>query len=387
MCVAITLEAGTLLSVDEIAKMQRANADGVGVCWTERGVVHWSKAMNPTPEKIYEIIRDNIDFPRLAHFRLATAGGAHVALCHPFDISPLALCTQYGKSKKMMIHNGHWSRWHEVLKLLEGEELLPDKGPWSDSRLGAFLASEDPEWLEGLGGRVATLDEEGVITRIGDWTELREGVWVSNKIWDFTNVKRGGYSGFRQWKGWDWDESDWAELDKELKEQEERDKAAFEAEMAKDECSLEKRRQEKTSGKETKDKAKRDRKWQELESRHSSVGQGSVAYSKSVNPDEKNARYVKNKRGEWIRIHWDRDKWYDKEADTWFRWDSKSQEVVETTAPNHSGEERETGSGGEGVGGEVVSGDERNSPTEKGLTLEGSARLTHWSEYDVGGEG
>lgn len=241
MCVAITLDPGAELSLAEIEKMNKSNADGVGVAWARNGMVHWFKTTKVDPEYIRGAVASWKDYPRLVHFRFATAGGTRPDLCHPFEISARANCAPTGRARQVMIHNGHWSRWNEVKELLEKEDLLPDAGPWSDTRLAAYLAHEDPEWLTTLGGRVAVLRGSGEITRLGDWTKLRNGVQVSNKLWEHQGeYKRGGYSGYRAWKGWDWDEDEYsaffkeqaelkaqalAELLKEKKEDEKRESA------------------------------------------------------------------------------------------------------------------------------------------------------------------
>jgi hypothetical protein len=236
MCVAVTLAPGSTLTRDEVERMNRSNSDGVGVAWAHNGAVHWFKTTKVEPEHIERLIYYWSNFPRLVHFRLATAGGTRSDLCHPFEVGPLASCRTQGSSGKVMIHNGHWGRWSEVHALLEAEDLLPDKGPWSDSRLAAYLAHADPDWLQALGGRVAMMDGEGKVDRMGDWQQLRQGIYVSNKIWDYNNYRRGGYTGYGEWKGWEWDEHDWAEYmaaseEREKKDAEEQKKLA-EAEKA-----------------------------------------------------------------------------------------------------------------------------------------------------------
>lgn len=202
MCVAITLNPGTNLTVEEIAKMHQYNKDGFGFAWHEDGFVHWWKTLNVVPSEIAHILSSFEGHSRIAHFRLSTAGGIVNKLCHPFEIGPRANCRVQGSSSnRVMIHNGHWTQWDDVRNLLNREGLLPDDGPWSDSRLAAYLASEDEEWLQALGGRVAILDTEGGISRLGDWTELRPGLMVSNTHWN-SDHSRGGYNGWRSWQGW-----------------------------------------------------------------------------------------------------------------------------------------------------------------------------------------
>lgn len=206
MCVAITLAPGGKLSQNEVEQMNRSNADGVGIAWASKGVVQWWKTTKVDPAYVAQTISAFAEHPRLVHFRYSTAGGTRPELCHPFEVGPKANCSPVGIAAKVMIHNGHWGRWSEVKDLLEKEGLLPP-GPWSDSRLAAYLAHSDPEWFEALGGRVAVMDGDGTIVRLGDWQELRPGVMVSNRGWQtHSGYTRGGYTGYRSWKGWQWDD-------------------------------------------------------------------------------------------------------------------------------------------------------------------------------------
>lgn len=258
MCVAISLLPGAELTLDEIEKMHKSNADGVGLAWAETSakVVRWYKTTKVNLNTIHHMINHHVNKPRLVHFRYATAGGTKTELCHPFEIGPLASCKPTGAAAKVMIHNGHWGSWDDVLKLMAKEGLLPDRGPWSDSRLAALLAYHDEDWLEALGGRVAILDGLGQFTHRGDWTQHRDGVKVSNTSWNSTySYKRGGYTGSRSWQGWGWDDSDWAEYEAN---QEQRRLAAIEnyrkeqereqAEKAKDGVEIRRKRPEPSGG-------------------------------------------------------------------------------------------------------------------------------------------
>lgn len=224
MCVAITMEPGTELSLEEVLRMGRSNGDGIGMAWAEDGVVQWTKAVNYMPHQAHAFINSYKDFFRLVHFRLSTAGGVMASLCHPFEVGPLASGAANGHGSKVLIHNGHWHRWSDVFDILKKEEALPDRGPWSDSRLAAFLAYHNPEWLETVGGRIALMDGEGNITRYGTWEDLRAGIKVSNKSWDHSfNYTRRGRD--RDWPGWGWTEEQWQQAqahEKAKKEEAER---------------------------------------------------------------------------------------------------------------------------------------------------------------------
>ena len=239
MCVAISMLPGASLKEEEVAKMDRANADGAGIAWVKDGMVHWYKTVKVSPGHITRIINHHLGSPRLVHFRLATAGGRKEELCHPFEIGPLASCKAVGKASKVLIHNGHWSRWDDVLRLLGKEGLLPDAGPWSDTRLASYLAYHDMDWLEVLGGRVAVMDGKGQLTHHGDWKDYREGIKVSNMGWDVENgYRRGGYGGYDDWRGWGWTENDWNNYKDKLEEARKKRMEDWEKEKAKEQQRL-----------------------------------------------------------------------------------------------------------------------------------------------------
>lgn len=219
MCVAVSLMPGSTLTEEEIWKMGTTNGDGFGVAWVEDDLVHWYKTLKYAPKAVAEALLEREGVARLVHFRLATVGGTRADLCHPFEISPRANPRTKGAGKKVMIHNGHYGRWSELYDLMKKEDLLPDTGPWSDTRLIAYLASNDLDWLQILGGKVATLDHEGQLTHLGSWDDLREGVKVSNKGWNHDRViHQGGYSGYRQWPGWNRNEAEWKKYEETQKE-------------------------------------------------------------------------------------------------------------------------------------------------------------------------
>lgn len=260
MCVAVTLAPGTFLDKQEVIKMDRANADGVGVAWASDGIVEWYKTIKVDPEYITNMIYSFRELPRIVHFRYSTAGGTRPELCHPFEIGPMANCDPEGMSTRVMMHNGHWHKWEEVKKLLDREGLLPE-GPWSDSRLAAFLANMDPDWLNEIGGRVGVMLGTGEIHRIGAWEQLREGIYVSNKAWETATVPRGGYTGFRHWKGWAWAEGEYEAFLADQQRKEDAEMAALIKEAETYEQENSKRREtnaERRERKRSERKAKRD---------------------------------------------------------------------------------------------------------------------------------
>lgn len=219
MCVAISMEPGTKLELDEVVRMGMANGDGVGFAWAEDGVVKWYKTVVYNPEYIERHINDRKDFFRLVHFRLSTVGGARADLCHPFEVGPLANADPAGSSSQVLVHNGHWFRWTDIFEILKKEGILPDTGPWSDSRLAALLAAYDLDWIDAVTGKVAIMNGNGDTKFWGSWDVLRPGIKVSNTHWKSHtyNFKRSGKD--RQWMGWGWSEDNWRARDQYEKDQ------------------------------------------------------------------------------------------------------------------------------------------------------------------------
>lgn len=242
MCVAVIMEPGAELSVDEVVRMSRANGDGVGFAWADGEVVQWLKAIKYSPEKVAGLINRTKDHFRLVHFRLSTAGGVRAELCHPFEIGPLASCSHAGSGNKVLIHNGHWRRWTDVFDLMKKEETLPDLGPWSDTRLAALMASWDMDWLDTVDGKVAVMDGEGNVKMYGTWDTLRPGVKVSNTSWQAHTYAYTKSGRDRHMMGWGWTEKEWEEYEKH------QEVAA--KDRAKKEMDDEEREKEKGEGKE-----------------------------------------------------------------------------------------------------------------------------------------
>lgn len=210
MCVALYIpEDVARPSPEDFLKMERANPHGAGVGWydAEAGVCRWAKGL--TAQQVSDLLATIPGVAALVHFRWASAGGQDKGLTHPFPIGypprdddegqpdwqwDMALT---GTAREIMIHNGHWGAW-ETWK----PKRLP-KGPWSDTRLAAYLADVEPQVLAQLGGKVATMNAHRVELR-GSW-EQEGGVYYSNKSWKYSTGRCGiGYSSSddEDWKDW-----------------------------------------------------------------------------------------------------------------------------------------------------------------------------------------
>ena len=169
------------------------NSDGAGIAWIEGGAVKYSKG-DLTADDI-----NNFKFftkpPYLIHFRKATQGGNKPELAHPFPVGLVHGDELEGEANAVIAHNGTWdeSKWrHFLVKSIkedeESKELLMPKGPWSDSKVIAYLYSiHGNTFLEYLNEKVAVLTPKGLIWYGPQGTENgwnKEGdFYVSNLVW------------------------------------------------------------------------------------------------------------------------------------------------------------------------------------------------------------
>jgi len=153
------------------------NPHGSGLAWVERGAVYYLKGLGPKA-----ILKDleEVPGPMIIHFRIATVGGTHKSLCHPFPIRPRPAAKLYGSAPAVLFQNGTWSAWQEYMDVT-GLEL---SGPISDTRvLAAAVHQRGFDWLAQVQSRFAMLTAENEIQRLGDWHLHRDGCHYSNTYW------------------------------------------------------------------------------------------------------------------------------------------------------------------------------------------------------------
>jgi hypothetical protein len=127
-----------------VRKAYAKNDDGAGIAWREvKGKtteVVWQKGLNL--EQMIELVA-TAPMPFVAHFRIASCGGARKSLCHPFAIDENASTFLSGRTKGMVLfHNGHWGEWKKVLleTSIRFGKKIPD-GKFSDTRAMAFICA------------------------------------------------------------------------------------------------------------------------------------------------------------------------------------------------------------------------------------------------------
>ena len=192
MCVAIIIPgAAKWPSKETLLACEKANQHGGGIAWTDpdKRIVRWKKGI--TAEEIYEITQQ-VKPPGLIHFRISTAGGVVPELCHPFPVTKESSLALEGTAHQVMIHNGHFSKWDEILllKMPPGKKL--PSGSLSDSRAMAWLASHyGQNFFLLTGEKIACLDGMGrtVWYKPNAWTTI-DGCEFSNTSWKWSGSSK-----------------------------------------------------------------------------------------------------------------------------------------------------------------------------------------------------
>jgi hypothetical protein len=177
MCVIILSEK-RLPTRKELLAAQATNGDGAGYCMRVNGSVVWRKGLDA--EQIADDIEaGTVTLPAAFHFRMATAGGVNEELTHPFPITRKVSVLPEGRAAEVLMHNGHWHGWSQHLDL----KVVPDDGPWSDSRLIAWLLAHGarPARLAEMAGRLLIFGAKKIQT-FGSWS-AHKGLLYSNLNW------------------------------------------------------------------------------------------------------------------------------------------------------------------------------------------------------------
>jgi len=185
MCVIFVAEKSRIKQ-EEIKEAWVCNSDGAGVAYRAGGMVHWNKGLN-----LEQSLRlaATLPLPYMLHLRYATVGGKDPRLCHPFPIDQNASTKLRGASQQgVLTHNGHWSQYEAFLKHVN------TSGPWSDSRVAAWVAGrlKVAEMLDFL--RTSTWGKYAVLTPkrlhiVGEFVPLGNGTFASNQNYQYYSHK------------------------------------------------------------------------------------------------------------------------------------------------------------------------------------------------------
>jgi len=183
MCVIAVCEK-KIPPLDDLLLMEKANPDGGGLAWREKGKVLFEKGL--TAQEIHQKIK-RLPLPVVIHFRLGTSGGKCPELCHPFPIQEDVPLILKGEAKAVLFHNGIWRDWKELcLKTVIYHKKKFPGGKMSDTRAMAWFCSVHGESVLTLIDEKVVVFTPSQITLYGNgWTE-KNGIIYSNLYWENT---------------------------------------------------------------------------------------------------------------------------------------------------------------------------------------------------------
>lgn len=203
MCIIMVKEIGKEFPEKKIIEnMWENNPHGAGIAiamngavWIEKGFLNKNAFID-----VIEAIRENAkNFGIILHFRIATHGGINAECTHPFPITRDVknLQATQVKTNLAVAHNG-------IIDIPTPREKMSDTMEYISTVL-SNMRGKDEEFYKnkrnlktiekGIGtSKMAFLDAEGKITRVGDWVE-ENGIYYSNytfedwSLWDYSQFK------------------------------------------------------------------------------------------------------------------------------------------------------------------------------------------------------
>lgn len=198
-----------------IRKMWYANDDGAGFCYEMDGRVHIEKGFMNVDDyvKAVDALREiaGEDTPAIFHFRIGTAGGNTQQNTHPFPIA-----NNYGKLKELS-YIGDLAVAHNGCIPIDNDTGVSDTMTYIKNYLSLYRKLDKHFYQnkifqraieEQTKSKLAFLDEKGIITTIGNFTEI-DGILYSNTFWQFRgNRTSGSYHSYGGWGGTVYDDDD-----------------------------------------------------------------------------------------------------------------------------------------------------------------------------------
>lgn len=178
MCVILQGPADKILPLAEDA--MRANPHGTGIAWTQaNGKLAYRKGIT-SPRRARRILAAIGKGDAVLHARIATSGGQHALLTHPFSV-------ERGSPVMYADRDADWLLFHNGIASLDWRSHVPAKSGlyWSDTRTIAHALATGSVALADLerdGGRwlhFYRAQGRTFILRVGHWQEHR-GVACSN---------------------------------------------------------------------------------------------------------------------------------------------------------------------------------------------------------------
>lgn len=208
MCLLIVAEHGRP-DREVLEAGETFNRDGIGVAYRRKGDVHFTKGI--TLDELDELLEIEKP-PFIVHFRLASAGGKHPGLCHPFPVTKSFNLQLKGKASDfdsgvadpgIIAHNGHIQNWKSMAynAFIKNEEFVAG-GPWSDTRFMSWIvANNGPNILHLLEEKVAYMSAKSLTVFSRHlFTEHRQSngnILLSQPIMDYMSDEEA--RGYMDW--------------------------------------------------------------------------------------------------------------------------------------------------------------------------------------------
>lgn len=173
MCVII--EGKASLIVPLVADAMQANPHGAGISWVQAdGRLAYRKGIT-SPARARRILKAIGPGDAVFHARIATSGGNHALLSHPFRVERFSPVSYRGRGEEFLLfHNG--------ISSLDWRSHVPAKSGlyWSDTRTLAHalacgsatvddLKRDGGKWLLFYSERAADGKRSAFVQRVGYW--------------------------------------------------------------------------------------------------------------------------------------------------------------------------------------------------------------------------
>lgn len=173
MCVIITGKASLIVPL--VSEAMQANPHGSGISWVQHdGRLSYRKGIT-SPARARKILKAIGAGDAVFHARIATSGGGHALLSHPFRVERYSPVSYRGCDEEFLLfHNG--------ISSLDWQSHVPTKSGlyWSDTRTLAHalalgtatvqdLRRDGGKWLLFYSERAADGTRTGMIERVGFW--------------------------------------------------------------------------------------------------------------------------------------------------------------------------------------------------------------------------
>lgn len=142
MCILVIAQERKMTE-EEFRNCFASNKDGAGFAWRHKGKNVYAKGFMSEDEAWKFYCKKVKGLPHIAHFRHSTSGGVSPEMTHPMIVDEASTISLQGKTdKKLVFHNGVWSKWDDFLVdlCLKKGIMIPD-GSWNDTRVMAMAVN------------------------------------------------------------------------------------------------------------------------------------------------------------------------------------------------------------------------------------------------------